>query len=55
LTDRIYNFLKNERIVQKESNNLKFFKNAHNGAKLAKEDHSEEIYRKIDVLLDPKN
>jgi exosome complex component RRP4 len=55
LTDRIYNFLKNERFVQKESSNLKFFKNAHKGAKLAKEDNFEDIYRKIDVLLDPKN
>ena len=55
LTDRIYNFLKNERVIQKESSNLKYFKNAHTGTKLSKEDHSEEIYRKIDVLLDTKN
>ncbi len=55
LTDRIYNFLKNERFVQSESSNLKIFKNAHKGAKLAKEDNFEDIYRKIDVLLDPKN
>jgi exosome complex component RRP4 len=55
LTDRIYNFLKSERFVQKESSNLKFFENAYRGAKLANEDNFEDIYRKIDVLLDPKN
>jgi exosome complex component RRP4 len=55
LTDRIYNFLKTERVAQKESSNLKDFKNVPKGTKLSKEDHSEEIYRKIDVLLDPKN
>ena len=55
LTDRIYNFLKNERIRQKESKPVKFFKNGKKDTKLAKEDHSEDIYRKIDVLLDPNN
>lgn len=54
LTDRIYNFLKNERIRQKESKPVKFFKSGKKDVKLAEEDHSEEIYRKIDVLLDPK-
>jgi exosome complex component RRP4 len=55
LTDRIYNFLKNERIRQKESKPVKFFKSGKKETKLAKEDHSEDIYRKIDVLLDPNN
>lgn len=55
LTDKIYNFLKNERIRQKESKPVKFFKNEKKDTKLAKEDHSEDIYRKIDVLLDPNN
>jgi exosome complex component RRP4 len=55
LTDRIYNFLKNERSRQKESKLAKFFKSGKKEVKLPKEDHSEEIYRKIDVLLDPKN
>ena len=55
LTDRVYNFLKNERSKQKESKPAKFFKSGKEEVKLPKEDHSEEIYRKIDVLLDPKN
>ncbi len=55
LTDRIYNFLKNERSRQKESKPVKFFKSGKTEVKLPKEDHSEEIYRKIDVLLDPKD
>lgn len=55
LTDRIYNFLKNERIRQKESKPVEFFKKETEGVTATKEDHSEEIYRKIDVLLDPKN
>ncbi|MDY9926714.1 exosome complex RNA-binding protein Rrp4 [Methanosarcina sp.] len=55
LTDRIYNFLKNERMKEKESKPVKFFRNEKKGASTAKEDHSEDIYRKIDVLLDPKN
>jgi len=55
LTDRIYNFLKNERIRQKESKPVTFFQNEKKGATAAKEDHSEDIYRKIDVLLDPMN
>ena len=55
LTDRIYNFLKNERSKQKESKSAKFFKSGKKEVKLPKEDHSEEIYRKIDVLLDPNN
>jgi exosome complex component RRP4 len=54
LTDRIYNFLKSERSRQKESGPAKFFKSGKK-EKLPKEDHSEEIYRKIDVLLDPNN
>jgi exosome complex component RRP4 len=55
LTDRIYNFLKSERTKQKESKPAKFFKNEKNETNLAKENHSEEIYRKIDVLLNPNN
>jgi exosome complex component RRP4 len=55
LTDRIYNFLKNERMKQKEPRPVKFFKNEKKSVSVAKEDHSEDIYRKIDVLLDPKN
>jgi len=55
LTDRIYNFLKDERIRQKESKPAKFFRSGKKEAKAATEDHSEEIYRKIDVLLDPMN
>jgi exosome complex component RRP4 len=55
LTDRIYNFLKDERIRQKESKPLNFFKSRKTDVKLAEENHSEEIYRKIDVLLDPKD
>jgi exosome complex component RRP4 len=55
LTDRIYNFLKEERIKQKEVKPVKFFKNDKKEEKPAQEDHSEEIYRKIDVLLDPEN
>lgn len=55
LTDRVYNFLKNERSKQKESKPAKFFKSGKEEVKLPKEDHSEEIYRKINVLLDPKN
>jgi exosome complex component RRP4 len=55
LTDRIYNFLKSERTKQKESKPAKFFKNEKNETSLAKENHSEEIYRKIDVLLNPNN
>lgn len=55
LTDRVYNFLKNERIKQKEPKPAKFFKNEKKDTSLAKENHSEEIYRKIDVLLDPSN
>jgi len=55
LTDRIYNFLKNERIRQKEFKPAKFFKSAKKDMNLPKEDHSEDIYRKIDVLLDPSN
>ncbi|HWR25815.1 MAG TPA: exosome complex RNA-binding protein Rrp4 [Methanosarcina sp.] len=55
LTDRIYNFLKSERMKKKESNPVKPPKKDKNDVKSAKEDHSEEIYRKIDVLLDPKN
>lgn len=55
LTDRIYNFLKNERSRQRESGPAKFFKSGKKEVKLPNEDHSEEIYRKIDVLLDPKN
>lgn len=53
LTDRIYNFLKSERT--KKSNPGKLSKNEKKDVKSAKEDHSEEIYRKIDVLLDPEN
>lgn len=55
LTDRIYNFLKDERSKQKEAKPAKFFKSGKKEAKVPKEDHSEEIYRKIDVLLDPNN
>lgn len=55
LTDRVYNFIKNEKSKQKESKPAKFFKSEKKEEKLPKEDHSEEIYRKIDVLLDPKN
>ncbi len=55
LTDRVYNFLKNERLRQKESKPAKYFKSEKKDANLPKEDHSEEIYRKIDVLLDPNN
>ncbi len=55
LTDRVYNFLKNERMKQKEPKPAKFFKNEKKDTSLAKENHSEEIYRKIDVLLDPNN
>jgi exosome complex component RRP4 len=55
LTDRIYNFLKDERIRHNKSNPVKFFKSEKTDVKLAEENHSEEIYRKIDVLLDPKD
>ncbi|MFZ2499163.1 exosome complex RNA-binding protein Rrp4 [Methanosarcina sp.] len=55
LTDRIYNFLKDERIRQKESKPAKFFRSGKKEVKATAEDHSEEIYRKIDVLLDPMN
>jgi exosome complex component RRP4 len=55
LTDRVYNFLKNERLRQKESKPVKYFKSEKKDTNLPKEDHSEEIYRKIDVLLDPNN
>ncbi|MDD3874940.1 MAG: exosome complex RNA-binding protein Rrp4 [Methanosarcina sp.] len=55
LTDRIYNFLRSERSKQKESKPAKYFKSRKKETKLPKEGHSEEIYRKIDVLLDPKN
>ncbi|MDM7919451.1 MAG: RNA-binding protein, partial [Methanosarcina sp.] len=55
LTDRIYNFLKTERMKQKESRPVKFFKNETKDVNGASEGHSEDIYRKIDVLLDPKN
>ena len=55
LTDRIYNFLKDERVRQKESKPVKYFKSGKKDVKLAEENHSEEIYRKIDVLLDPEN
>lgn len=55
LTDRIYNFLKSERTKQKETKPAKFFKSEKSEASLAKENHSEEIYRKIDVLLNPNN
>jgi exosome complex component RRP4 len=55
LTDKVYNFLKNEKMKQKESKPTKFFKNEKKDASLAKENHSEDIYRKIDVLLDPNN
>ena len=55
MTDKVYNFLKNEKIKQKESKPTKFFQNEKKDASLAKENHSEEIYRKIDVLLDPNN
>ncbi|MGB9132687.1 MAG: exosome complex RNA-binding protein Rrp4 [Methanosarcina sp.] len=55
LTDRIYNFLKDERIRQKESKPAKFFRSGKKEVKATTEDHSEEIYRKIDVLLDPMN
>jgi exosome complex component RRP4 len=54
LTDRIYNFLKSER-AKKKSNPIKPSKNEKTDSKPEKEDHSEEIYRKIDVLLDPEN
>jgi exosome complex component RRP4 len=57
LTDRVYNFLKNERSKQKEAKPVKFFKSEKIEKKneIVKEDHSEDIYRKIDVLLDPSN
>jgi len=55
LTDRIYNFLKTERMKQKESRSVKFFKNETKDVNVANEGHSEDICRKIDVLLDPKN
>jgi exosome complex component RRP4 len=55
LTDRIYNFLNTERVKQRESRSVKFFKNETKDVNAASEGHSEDIYRKIDVLLDPKN
>jgi exosome complex component RRP4 len=54
LTDWIYNFLKNERIRQKEPKIGAFFKNETEGMAEAKEVHSEETCRKIDVLLDQR-
>ncbi len=45
--------MKNERMKEKESKPVEFLKNEKTDVSVAKEDHSEDIYRKIDVLLDP--
>ena len=38
---------------RKRSKPAKFFRSGKKEVKATQEDHSEEIYRKIDVLLDP--
>lgn len=59
LTDRVYGFLKDELEMQKQPKPAAFFSGekkivAGKKEEPSEEDHSEETYRKIDVLLDPK-
>lgn len=55
LTDRIYGFLKAELSERNKPKQGTFFKKETNKLSEKKEDHPEETYRKIDVLLDPTN
>lgn len=59
LTDRVYGFLKNELEMQKQPKPVAFFNSEKKKVTGEKEEpsdegHSEETYRKIDVLLDPE-
>jgi exosome complex component RRP4 len=59
LTDRVYGFLKNELEMQKQPKPATFFNTKMKIVTGTKEEtpekgHSEETYRKIDVLLDPE-
>ena len=59
LTDRVYGFLKNELEMRKQPKPAAFFSSEKKTVtgkeeEPSEEDHSEETYRKIDVLLDPE-
>ncbi|MDD4332245.1 MAG: exosome complex RNA-binding protein Rrp4 [Methanosarcinaceae archaeon] len=55
LTERVYEFIQAKKGKKKKPLAGAFFKNGVDGEADKKEDHPEETYRKIDVLLDPGN